>query len=61
MRNRQDFRDLSGFALDWAVAEDGVEVGARGTLPVFPPRRAPTRPSPYRLRASRGGRGRSIS
>jgi beta-galactosidase len=31
VRNRHDFRDLSGFAFDWVVQEDGVEV-ARGAL-----------------------------
>ncbi|GAB7553353.1 beta-galactosidase LacZ [Novosphingobium sp. 11B] len=31
--NRHDHIDLSGFTLDWAVTEDGVET-ARGTLPV---------------------------
>ncbi len=30
--NRHDHLDLSGFALAWAVLEDGVEV-ARGTMP----------------------------
>ena len=32
LRNRHDFRDLSGFAFDWEVQEDGVAV-AHGTLP----------------------------
>ncbi len=32
IRNRHDFRDLSGFAFEWLVQEDGVEI-ARGPLP----------------------------
>jgi beta-galactosidase len=32
VRNRHDFRDLSGFAFDWEVTENGVPVAA-GTLP----------------------------
>ena len=32
VRNRHDFRDLSGFDLDWEVVEDGVAIAA-GTLP----------------------------
>ena len=32
VRNRHDFRDLSGFAFDWEVLENGVPV-ATGTLP----------------------------
>ncbi|MEG3088779.1 glycoside hydrolase family 2 TIM barrel-domain containing protein [Sphingomonas sp. PB4P5] len=32
VRNRQDFRDLSGFDLEWEVAENGVAV-ASGKLP----------------------------
>ncbi|MEP9400461.1 glycoside hydrolase family 2 TIM barrel-domain containing protein [Sphingomonas silueang] len=32
VRNRHDFRDLSGFALDWEVTENGVTVAA-GALP----------------------------
>ncbi len=38
VRNRHDFRDLSGFAFDWVVQEDGVEVasGALATPSVAP-------------------------
>ncbi len=32
VRNRYDFRDLSGFAFDWTVQEDGIVV-ASGALP----------------------------
>jgi len=32
IRNRHDFRDLSGFAFDWTVLEDGVAI-ASGALP----------------------------
>jgi beta-galactosidase len=32
VRNRHDFRDLSGFTFDWEVSENGVPI-ARGTLP----------------------------
>ncbi len=32
VRNRHDFRDLSGFAFDWVLEEDGVAV-AQGPLP----------------------------
>ncbi|MEI5685519.1 glycoside hydrolase family 2 TIM barrel-domain containing protein [Sphingomonas kyungheensis] len=32
VRNRHDFRDLSGFAFDWTLLEDGVAV-AHGDLP----------------------------
>lgn len=32
VRNRHDFRDLSGFAMEWEVIEDGVAV-ASGALP----------------------------
>jgi beta-galactosidase len=34
VRNRHDFRDLSGFAFEWAVQENGVDV-ARGPLPTL--------------------------
>ncbi len=34
VRNRHDFRDLSGFAFDWTVEEDGVPV-ATGQLPAL--------------------------
>jgi beta-galactosidase len=34
IRNRHDFRDLSGFAFDWVVEEDGVAV-AQGALPAI--------------------------
>lgn len=43
VRNRHDFRDLSGFALDWVVHEDGVAV-ASGPLatPMVAPHAAAT-------------------
>ncbi|RZJ08068.1 MAG: DUF4981 domain-containing protein [Rubrivivax sp.] len=34
VRNRHDFRDLSGFAFDWAVLENGVAI-ASGALPAL--------------------------
>lgn len=34
VRNRHDFRDLSGFAFDWVIEEDGVPV-ATGPLPAL--------------------------
>ncbi|KQU55772.1 beta-galactosidase [Sphingomonas sp. Leaf339] len=34
VRNRHDFRDLSGFAFDWVVEEDGVAM-AQGPLPAL--------------------------
>ncbi len=34
VRNRHDFRDLSGFDFDWVVEEDGVAV-AQGALPAI--------------------------
>ncbi len=34
VRNRHDFRDLSGFAFDWEVTENGVPV-AKGALPML--------------------------
>jgi beta-galactosidase len=34
VRNRHDFRDLSGFAFDWVVEEDGVAI-AQGSLPAL--------------------------
>ncbi|MET3825778.1 beta-galactosidase [Sphingomonas sp. PvP055] len=34
VRNRHDFRDLSGFGFDWEVQEDGVAI-AKGALPAM--------------------------
>lgn len=34
VRNRHDFRDLSGFTFDWEVQEDGVAI-AKGSLPAM--------------------------
>ncbi|WP_156361474.1 glycoside hydrolase family 2 TIM barrel-domain containing protein [Sphingomonas sp. Leaf67] len=34
VRNRHDFRDLSGFAFDWEVLENGVPVAAGGLPPL---------------------------
>ncbi|WP_413071662.1 glycoside hydrolase family 2 TIM barrel-domain containing protein [Sphingomonas sp. 1P08PE] len=34
VRNRHDFRDLSGFAFDWTLEEDGVAI-ASGALPAL--------------------------
>ncbi|WP_447413074.1 DUF4981 domain-containing protein, partial [Clostridium perfringens] len=34
VRNRHDFRDLSGFTFDWVLDEDGVGV-ARGAMPAL--------------------------
>ena len=50
VRNRHDFRDLSGFAFDWALLENGVSVST-GTLPALktPAREAQTLHLPVNL------------
>ncbi|MBI0475518.1 DUF4981 domain-containing protein [Sphingomonas sp. MA1305] len=39
VRNRHDFRDLSGFAFDWVLAEDGVPVAHGDLAPLATPAR----------------------
>jgi len=39
VRNRQDFRDLSGFDLEWEVSRDGVRVGGGRLAPLATPAR----------------------
>jgi beta-galactosidase len=39
VRNRHDFRDLSGFSFDWALEEDGVPVAKGALAPIATPAR----------------------